>query len=235
MREHKRGRCGDPPRHRGRGFRWAALVLGLALSAASAGCEILGQMIAVGIAPRHPKKQVEAEYDLEAERLLIVPYAGNDVLFEYPTVPLEVSRDLVHELVGHLKKRVQTVVHPVRVARWQESNLEWPNMSLKAIAEEFEADVLLYVELERYTMFESGSPNLLRGQVRGRVQVVEAGAEANPVYEAIVETVFPEQRPVAEGEISVRRLRATTTRLFARDVIRKFYDHEVPLEGEDAG
>jgi len=212
-----------------------ALALALALALASAGCEALGQLIAWPIAPRHPKKKVKAEYPLQAQRLVIVPYAGNDVLFEYPTATIQVSRDIVHELALHLKKRVETIVHPVQVSRWQESNLEWPNMSLEAIAETFQADVLLYVELERYTMFEKGSPNLLRGQVRGRVQVVEADAEANPVYEVIVETVFPEQRPVAEGELSVRRLRAATTRLFARDVVRKFYDHEVPLEGEGVG
>ena len=233
-----RGGSGDPPRSTrlaGR-LRWAALALALAvLVPASAGCEVLGQMLAWPIAPRHPKKKVKTEYPLEAKRLVIVPYAGNDVLFEYPTAPLEISRDLVHELVGHLKSRVEAIIHPVQVARWQESNLEWPNMSLEAIAETFQADVLLYVELERYTMLEKGSPNLFRGQVRARVQVVKPGAEINPVYESIVESVFPEQRPVAEGELSERRLRSTVTRLFARDLVRKFYDHEVPLQGEGVG
>ncbi|MFO8012768.1 MAG: hypothetical protein R6X20_05615 [Phycisphaerae bacterium] len=219
----------------GRTLRGTALALALALAVTTAGCEILGQAIAVWIAPRHPKKTVEAEYELEAKRLVIVPYAGNDVLFEYPTAPLQVSRDLVHELVGHLGTRIGEIVHPVQVARWQESNLEWPNMSLEAIAETFQADVLLYVELEQYTMLETGSPNLLRGQVRARVQVVEADAEANPAYESIVQTRFPEQRPVAEGEVSPRRIRAVVTRLFARDLVRRFYDHEVPLEGEGVG
>jgi hypothetical protein len=209
--------------------------MALLLAAATAGCEAIGQMLVVGIADRHPTRKIEAEHHLEAERLVIVPYAGNDVLFEYPTAPLEISRDLVHELVGHVGKRIGVIVHPVRVARWQESNLEWPNMSLEAIADTFDADTLLYVELERYTMLEKGSPNLYRGQVRARVQVVRTGAEANPVYEAIVETAFPEHRPVAEGEVSRRAIRATVTRLFARDVVRKFYDHEVPREGEGVG
>ena len=216
-------------------WRWTALGLALVLATASSGCEILGQALAVWIAPRHPMKKVEAEHNLQAKRLVIVPYAGNDVLFEYPTATLEISRDLVHELVGHLGPRVESIVHPVQVARWQEANLEWPNLSLKAIAETFEADVLLYVELERYTTLEKGSPNLLRGQVRARVQVIETAAETNPVYESIVETMFPEQRPVAEGELSERRIRAVTTRLFARDVVRRFYNHEVPREGEGVG
>jgi len=211
-----------------------AVGLALLLALAAGGCELLGQAIAWPIAPRHPKKQVKAEYALQARQLVIVPYAGNDILFEYPTAPLEISRDIVHQIGGNLKGRVEVIVNPVRVARWQESNLEWPNMSLSAIAEAFQADTLLYVELERYSMYEEGSPNLLRGRVRARVQVVEVGDTAGPAYEECVESLFPEQRPVAEGELSERRIRATVNQLFARDVVRKFYDHEVPLRGEEA-
>ncbi len=210
----------------------AAAALATALACA-AGCEIAGQGLAWMIAPRHPKKKVKAEYPLQARRLAIVPYVSNAVLFDYPTAPLEISQDLVHEIAGHLKGRVESIVHPVEVARWQESNLEWPNLSLEEIAKALRADTVLYVEMERYSMFEPHSANLLRGRLRARIQVVKPGAEANPVYETTVETVFPEQRPVGEGELSERRLRATVTRLFARDVVRKFYDHEVPLRGEE--
>jgi hypothetical protein len=126
--------------------------------------------------------------------------------------------------------RCQSIVQPVQGARAKTANLVWPKRSRDSFAETFEAEVRLYVELEQYTIQERGSPNLLRGQVRARIQVVETGAEANPVYESIVETRFPEHRPVAEGEVSPRRIRAVVTRLFARDVVRRFYDHEVPLE-----
>jgi len=211
-----------------------AVGVALLLAVAVGGCELLGQAIAWPIAPRHPKKQVKAEYMLQAHQLVIVPYAGNDILFEYPTAPIEISRDIVHQIAGNLPARIDVIVNPVLVARWQESNLEWPNMSLPAIAKAFEADTLLYVELEQYTVYEEGSPNLLRGRVRARIQVVKATDTSGPVYEATVETVFPEERPVAEGELSERRVRATVNQVFARDVVRKFYDHEVPLRGEEA-
>ncbi len=231
----RRGGYGDPPRGRGgHPLRWAALALALALAASAGGCQYLGQFFAWGFAPRHPKKKIEAEYDLAAERLVIVPYAGTSVLFEYPTAGVEIGSGVRYQAAKHLKGRVKQVADPAYVARWQESHLEWPNMSLEAIAETFQADTLLYVELERYTMFEPGSPNLLRGRVRARIQIVKAGARANPVYETTVETVFPEERPVAQGELSLRRVRGTTTGLFARDVVRLFYDHEVPLKGEEA-
>ena len=235
-----RGGCGEPPRRSrvGRLGRWATLGLALALSA-SAGCEFLGQFFAWGFAPRHPMKQVKTEYRLEVDRLVIVPYAGTGILFEYPTASVEVARAVRNEIARHLGKRVKEVADPAYVVRWQESNLEWPNMTLEDIAGVFQADTVLYVELEQYTMIEERSANLFRGRVRARVQVIKAGpagaveseVPANPVYETTIETVFPEDRPVGVLEVSERKLRAAVTRIFARDVIRKFYKHEVQDEG----
>lgn len=206
---------------------WVLLVSAAVLTATVGGC----QMIPFLFAPRHPKKTIEAEYHLEAERLVVVPYVGNDVLFEFPTASIDISSSVMYEIAAHLQSDVKTVVHPVHVARWQEANLEWPNMSLVDIAKAFEADTLLYVEIERYTMVEEFSANLLRGHVRARVHVVKVDADRNPAFETAVETLFPEDRPVGVMEVSDRQLRAVTTRLFARDVVRTFYDYEVEIKG----
>ena len=215
---------------------WAArrmvTVLAVWLAVAAGGCNIPAQFFAWMFAPRHPKKTVPAEYQLQAERLVVVPYAGTDILFHYPTAHVEVSRDVINELLTHVKDRVKSVVHYAEVIRWQESNIEWPNMSLEAIAETFKADTLLYVELERYSTVEERAANLMRGHIKARVHVVKPEAERNPVYETTVETLFPEDRPLGVLDVSERQIRATTTRLFARDVVRKFYEHEVEIKGE---
>jgi len=213
---------------RRRGKAWRVLAVSAAVLAATAGgC----QMIPFLFAPRHPKQTIKAEYHLQAERLVVVPYVGNDVLFEFPTASIDISSAVMYQIAAHLRQDVQTVVHPVEVARWQEANLEWPNISLVDIAKAFEADTLLYVEIERYTMVEEFSANLLRGHVRARVQVVRVGADRNPAFETTVETLFPEDQPVGVMEVPDRQLRQVTTRLFARDVIRTFYDYEVEIKG----
>jgi len=174
---------------------------------------------------------VKEEYHLEAERLVILPYAGTDILFTYPAVPLEISQEIVYAIARDLGGRIKTIVHPVEVVRWQESTLEWPNMSLERIAKEFQADTLLYVELERYTMVEERSANLFRGRVKARLEVVKVGAEHNPVYDATVETTYPEDVPVGVMGTTERVIRQYTNFHFARDVIRKFYDHKVEAKG----
>lgn len=182
-------------------------------------------------APRHPKETVKAEYPLKAERLVIVTYAGAEILFDDPTAPLEVSYDITNEILRSLSSSIKTIIRPEQVVRWQESTLEWPNMSLVDIAKTFQADTILYVELERYSLMEDRSANLYRGRVRARVQVAEVAAASNPVYETTVETTFPEDRPVGVLETSQRTIRTGTNIFFARAVLDKFRDHEIEVKG----
>jgi hypothetical protein len=209
--------------------RNAALAGLLALVALGAcGCHWLYAYFA---APRHPKETIKAEYALKAERLVIVTYAGAEILFNDATAPLEVSYDITNEILRSLSQSVKTIIRPEQVVHWQESTLEWPNMSLVDIAKTFKADTILYIELERYTLMEDRSANLFRGRVRARIQVAETAAPRNPVFEATIETTFPEDRPVGVLETSDRTIRTGTNLFFARAVVDKFRDHEVEVKG----
>jgi hypothetical protein len=210
-------------------WRHAILVGLLALTALGAcGCHWLYVWM---VAPRHPKETIKAEYALKAERLVIVTYAGTEILFDDPTVPLEISNNIANEILRSLPASIKTIVHPAQIVHWQESTLEWPNMSLVDIAKAFQADTLLYVELERYTMMEDRSANLYRGRARAHIQVAETAAPRNPVYEADVETLFPEDRPVGVMETSDRTIRQGTNIFFSRAVVNKFRDHEIEVKG----
>jgi hypothetical protein len=158
-----------------------------------------------------------------------VIYAGTDTLFTYPDAPLVISNRMSSECLQHLKPHIQEIPRPTEVIRWQESNLDWPNMTLTQIAKTFQADTILYVELERYTMVEEQSANLLRGRVTARVQVAKVDAPRNPVYETTVETLFPTDQPIGITDASEQNLRMATDQLFTQDVMQKFYDHEVEV------
>jgi hypothetical protein len=214
-----------------RSSRRAALAALIGLAAmAAAGCN-LGNLFAWAFAPRHPKETIKAEFPLKSERLVIVPYARTDILFEDPTAPVEIACGMVNEIGRSLGPTcVKTIIHPVQVARWQESNVEWPNMSLPDIAKAFQADTVLYVELEHYSMIEEKSANLYRGHIRARVQVTQTAAERNPVYDTTVETSFPEERQLGLG-VSMQIIRAATVRKFAQDVVNKFHDYEKEVAG----
>jgi len=203
-------------------------VAGAMVAAVAGGCYL--PHLFVALTKPEEKKTIKAEHHLAAERLVIVVYAGTDVLFTYPTAPLEINRDLVNEILAHLAPKVKQIVHPVEVVRWQESNLEWTTMSPVDIAKTFKVDTMLYVELEQYSTVEERSANLFRGHVRANVQVVKPAADSNPVYRTSVEVLFPEDRPIGVVE-NENLIRAGTSIVFARTVIGKFYDREVVVKG----
>jgi len=212
------------------GWLTRRVVLAVAVSmvaAVAGGCYL--PHLWVALTKPEEKKTIKAEHYLEAEKLAIVVYAGTDVLFMYPTVPLEISRDMVGEVFMNLKPKVKQIVHPVEVARWQDSNLEWSTMSPVDIAKAFKVDTMLYIELEEYSTIEERSANLYRGHVRANVQVVKVDAASNPVYRTVVEVRFPEDRPVGVVE-DEGRIRAGTSAVFARTVVNKFFDREVVVK-----
>ncbi len=210
--------------------RAALVVLAGVMVLAVGGC---GAWIYHLIGKPREYEDVPAEYALEADRLVIVPYAGTDILFSYPTVSIELSHEIVYALasVPALKTRVRQVEHPVTVVKWQESNLDWANLSLEEIGKRFHADAVLYVELQRYTMIEERSANLYRGRAVARVQVARPGADHNPVYETTVDVTYPPNRPVGVLETSEAIIRRHTNVLLAEAIVNKFHDRRVEVKG----
>jgi hypothetical protein len=207
--------------------RSALWALSALLALAASGC-YLGHFIVALTKPKE-YKHIKAEYYLEAERLAIVPYVGTDIQFRYPTASVEIPNEVVYALGRHLKDKVRTVVPPLAVVQWQESNLEWPNLSLDEIGRRFQADAVLYLELEQYTMLEENSANLLRGRARVRVQVAKAGADRSPVYSGLAEVLFPKDHPVSMLQTSERTMRQSTNRLLGEEIVNKFFDRKVEV------
>lgn len=207
---------------------WIILV---ALAATATGCH-LPHLIAY--LAKDEYKDIPAEHKLEAEKLVIVPYVTTDVQFEHPALPVSLSQDIIAAMTAEgvpLPSRVHLIEHPVAVVRWQESNLEWPAMSLADIGRRFKADTVLYVEVLRYSLIEERSANLLRGRASARVQVVKPAEGDRPVYETTVEAVYPENRPVGVLETSERVIRHATNVTLAENIVNKFYDRRVKVTG----
>ena len=59
------------------------LLLLVSVLALCSGCGI-PNLLVYPFAPREAKKDVAKEYDLRAEALLILPYAGSQIELEYP-------------------------------------------------------------------------------------------------------------------------------------------------------
>lgn len=209
--------------------RCIPFALLVALTVCASGCG-LPNLLVYPFADRDAKRDVKRQYDLTGERLLILPYAGHDILFEYPNAGLEISYQVIQQISQNLRGRVHRVINPAQVALYQRSKLDWPTTEVSDIGREFEADKVLYIELTRFTIMEERSANLYRGRVAAHIQVIDTSKPRGHelLYETDVSIEVPDDRPMGTTEISELNLRQATVYRFAEEVIWQFYDHKEP-------
>ena len=208
-------------------IRHATAAAGLALTvAAISGCTYLIPLFMIG----EHKRTVPAEYDgLRNSRTVVLVWAGQETLFDYPYVRLElatfISDKLRSEVEGielveparvedHIERTLATAFDPVEVGR------------------HFQADKVIYLELLEMRMRRPETPTLLQGTISASVAVFDTGADVdNPQrFElATVTTTYPERQPVLNNRGAAELVRQQTYVNFAERTARKFYAYEEEL------
>jgi hypothetical protein len=215
---------------RSSGTAWALLAVVVTVATAGLGGCGVGHLFLWPFAEREGLVRVKGEHDLRADVLLIFPYMGSDIQLEHPGAGLEISNYLFQEIYANLKGRVHGVVNPQQVIRYQQTNLDWQNKSIRDIGREFGADKVLYIEVNRLTLMEEHSANLYRGRLKAHMQVVDVAATGGDgvLYESSISVVVPKDNPLGTTQISGSRILAETLAQFARQATWKFYDHDEP-------
>jgi hypothetical protein len=207
---------------------WTFLC-GLVALLLTVGCNLIS-MPFVLFAP-DPTKKIPAEYaNIKGKRVLILVWAEQATLYEYPKVQLEIGSHIWYYLKEHFKDI--SVVSPSEVYRYMESNPDWATEHPADIGRRFKSNLVMMVELMEFTTREPGSPNLFRGRVRARITMYDlTGDDERPKGIALkpAEALYPPDRPVGVLRADDRTIRAETYKEFGRVVAQKFYEHEVKL------
>ncbi len=207
---------------------WAAIAaLSLALGAV-VGCQALA-------APwllwgDEPTELVKAEYPfLDGKRVLMLIWAEQDTLFDYPYVQYELGDYVLHALESNVKGA--RCVPPKTVAEMQRREPRWDQAHPAIHGERFNADRVIFIELSRYGTREPDSPHMLRGRIDANVRVYDPsyGEEAGPVYETSIAAVYPEDGPGAWGTDD-QQVRRDVMAKFAGELVGRFHDHRVKVK-----
>jgi len=211
--------------------RVAAGLAAMLLAAAAGGCDTLGYLGYL-MAPEAKKVKVPPEYEgLTKRKVAVVIYADQQVQYEYPYARLGLSAALNSELKKHLEGAA--IVDPRRVIRYQDDNVHWDTMDKTTLGQAFEADAVLYVILEQYSMREPGSISLFRGQISAQARVYDVSL---PESQALVwqgddfAVIYPEHAPVGELGEDDSKVRFETEKQLAAAIVGRFYEREVPVE-----
>jgi hypothetical protein len=143
---------------------------------------------------------------LQGKKVVILTHATSGSQSEFPSL----ERDLNREFVANLKKKVKriTVVDPDKVATWVQGHPKWTDPADAARA--FEADVVIFLEVEQFQLQAPGDLNVLQGSAKVHIvanemaypknskgkPIKDQAKESHSIYDDYQETTFPIRGPV---------------------------------------
>jgi hypothetical protein len=190
------------------------------------GCNLL---IPFGVLT-NPKEEVAPEFDkLPGTRTLVVVWADAATLFDYPHVRFELASYVRDKLAAEVAD--VDLVNPVRVADYQERTLD-ASADPVAMGREFDADMVVYLELLKFQIRDPQAPDYLRAEIEASVTVYDLLADPDEPGTYRLEPVevrYPEQGGVLFSASHSGQVRQGAYVLFAETVARKFYTYQRDL------
>jgi len=218
------------PRHRDRRrplTQPILLAFGLAVTMTS-GCNWIGYAANV-IGDGDPAGQVnvEAQYrGLENQTVAVLVAADEYTLFEHPTAPAAVCRQVSSKLATEITG--VHVLNPKQIDQFQKDNPYWNTTAYSELLDRLGVERLVLIDLITYALHEPGNNYQWRGQIVANIGVCEAQGDDPDqfVFATTLQTYYPHG-----GSIGLIHSDRQTTQMglhsiFAQKLLYLFKDHE---------
>jgi hypothetical protein len=210
-----------------------AILAGGALIPTS-GCD--PRTLAYFLQPFESMVEPPCETSFEGKKVVVLCHVASNSMMEYSTL----DRDLTREFTAILRKKVNkvVVVDPDKVATWVEAHPKWTAPA--EIANDFNADVVVFLEVEQFQIQSPGDVNMLHGESKVHIQAFEMQYPKNSkgksikdqpkepvsIYDDYGETQFPERGPIpAENGSSRSKFRIKFVKIVAKEATWHFVEH----------
>lgn len=208
----------------------AALVLACSTLASLAGCDPRQMMYF--LQPWEPEIPAPGP-KLDGKKVVVVTHAVSTTAGEYQTI----DRDINREVVALLRKKAEKaeVVETDKVNDWVEAHPNWTDPM--ELAKAFEADMVIYLEVESFQVQHPGDIEVLQGAAKTHIMAHELAhpknskgkpikdkpKEAEKIYDDYSDTEFPVRGPV-QG-ISRGAFKSKFTKVVAAEISWHFVGH----------
>lgn len=157
--------------------------------------------------------------------VLVVCTAPDSVDSENSTL----AYDVIDGVTRRMKLHGIKVINPDLVASWIDEH-GGIGSDPAELANEFDSDYIIFIEIQSFSFREPNSPKLLRGQATGFVRAYEvtevAGqARVNNVFGTEFSSTYPKHTPVSEQGRSSLIFQKEYMDRFCDTIAEKFYDH----------
>lgn len=173
---------------------------------------------------------------LKGRKVVVLTHATSSATSDFRSVDRELTREFVKILRDNVK-RIE-VIEPQRVWDWVDAHPSWSEPAEAAKA--FDADVVIFLEMEGFQIQDPSSPGLFKGLAKTHVQVTELAypknskgkpqtdkpKEPDVIFDEIRDTEFP-KRGHMEMDASVSRagFKNKFVKLVATELSWYFVDH----------
>lgn len=208
--------------------RWLTgllILLGLGLSGCSIG--VMAGRLLTGD-PKLPaafRNMTKVDLTKGDHKVLVICSAPEFIQTNYSSLEL----DLIDGVTRRMKSQGVAVIEPDKVARWiDDRGGRWD--SLTELADDFDADYIVRIDLETFTYREPNSPKLLRGSSSGLVtayEVKQIGGKATTqqVFVNAFNSTYPNHMPVSEESRSEKVFRKEYLDRITEQLAQMFYDY----------
>ncbi|MDR3638378.1 MAG: hypothetical protein P4L84_31535 [Isosphaeraceae bacterium] len=212
-----------------------SLVLMSAGLLALAGCD--PRTLFYFIQPNEPTIPVpEGSPSLVGKRVAVVAHASSGAQGEFPALEREFAREFSRRLQKNVKKI--DMVSQEKVWDWVDGHTDWNNPA--EIARAFEADYVIFLEIESFKTKEAGDLNVLHGTSRTHIQAIaldypknsrgkrltDQPKEEETVYDDYQETEFPKRGPIpTDTGTSAAKFKKTFLKVVAVECTWHFLEH----------
>ena len=202
------------------------LCLGLAaLLASSTGCTY---MMFLGYLIGGPPT-IEPDFDAETKESMtdkdvtgaVVCYAPTEIRYSFEDIDHELSKHVGYRLHQHKIK----VISPDRIRAWLDENRDWDKP--EEIGEAFKTTYVVYIDLNRFSLYEDGSASLYRGKAEAVVSVwkMDDDGEAEKIYSTEKISKFPQHQAISASEETYQHFKARYLTRLSDEIGHIFYEY----------
>ena len=211
------------------------LVMITWISGALTGCNyvmVFGYLLGgpPSVEPAFDKETKECMTD-KGVKVAVVCFAPDDIKYNFENIDYEVAMYVSHQLHAH--KIV--VISPDRVRGWLEENKDWDKP--EEIGSHFEVTYVIYIDLNKFTLWDEGSTELRRGRAEGIVSVwkMDDDNHAEKIFSAEKISKYPMHQPVSAGDKSYNQFKGEYLTRLSDEIGRMFYEYYVADEIASGG
>jgi hypothetical protein len=186
--------------------------------------------------PNNPTVEAPCKASFEGKKVVVLVQVAGNSMGEYSTL----DRDLTREFTSILQKKVKkiTLVGADKVMTWKEAHPKWTSPS--EIATDFDADVVIFLEVEQFQIQSPADVNMLHGEAKVHIVAYEMQYPKNSkdrpikdqpkepelLYDDYAEPMFPDRGPIPIDTGSSRsKFRIKFVKIVAKEISWHFIEH----------